>query len=91
MSHVVTAACFGCKHTACVTVCPCDCFREGAQMLFIDPVSCTDCTACAAECPTQAIFYEDDVPNDLRDFIALNAEMSAILPPITQRKAPLKQ
>src|SRR5262245_29701498 len=37
MAYVVTAPCFGCKYTDCVTVCPCDCFHEGDQMLYIDP------------------------------------------------------
>ena len=37
MAFVVTEPCFGCKYTDCVVVCPCDCFREGEQMLFIDP------------------------------------------------------
>ncbi|MGC3970238.1 MAG: 4Fe-4S binding protein [Pirellulales bacterium] len=90
MPHVVTAACFGCRYTDCVTVCPCDCFREGEQMLYIDPESCIDCSACQSECPTSAIYYHDDVPADLRDFISLNAEMAAKCPPITTKLTPLK-
>lgn len=89
MSYVVTEPCFGCKHTACVAVCPFDCFREGDQMLYIDPECCTECDACRAECPTQAIFQEDDVPEQWREYIALNAEMSQTCPEITQQKAPL--
>jgi ferredoxin len=58
-------------------------------MLFIDPDSCTECSACAYECPTSAIFHESDVPEALRDFIELNAQMSKSLPSITQRKTPL--
>ena len=41
MAYVVTEPCFGCKYTDCVVVCPCDCFHEGEQMLFIDPEHCT--------------------------------------------------
>jgi len=89
MTYVVTEACFGCKYTDCVVVCPCDCFREGEQMLFIDPDYCTECDACLHECPVGAIYQEDDVPTELRDFIALNAEMAKICPPITERKEPL--
>ncbi len=85
MAFVVTEPCFGCKHTACVTVCPCDCFHEGEQMLYIDPTPCIDCNACANECPTQAIYYEDDVPEQWRDYIELNAEMSCTCPSITDR------
>lgn len=91
MAFVVTEPCFGCKNTACVGVCPCDCFHEGAEMLFIDPTQCIDCGACMAECPTSAIFPEDDVPAEGRDYIALNAEMSATCPSITQGKEPLSQ
>jgi ferredoxin len=89
MAFVVTAPCFGCKHTECVTVCPTDCFYEGEQMVYIDPECCTDCNCCASVCPTGAIFYEDDVPAEWRDFIRLNAEMVKTCPPITVKKTPL--
>jgi ferredoxin len=89
MAYVVTQPCFGCKYTDCVVVCPCDCFREGEKMLYIEPESCIDCGACAPECPVGAIYYEEDVPADQRDFIALNREMSAVCPPIVTKKTPL--
>ncbi|HZL90179.1 MAG TPA: 4Fe-4S binding protein [Pirellulaceae bacterium] len=89
MAYVVTQPCFGCKYTDCVVVCPCESFREGEQMLFIDPESCVDCDACVPECPVEAIFYEDNVPPQWRDFIALNAEMSRVTPSITEKKQPL--
>lgn len=86
MAHVVTAPCHGCKHTNCVVVCPCESFREGEQMLFIDPENCIDCEACTIECPTNAIFLDDNVPEEWHDFIALNREMSAMLPVIVERR-----
>jgi len=89
MAHVVTSACFGCKHTACVTVCPVNSFREGEQMLYIDPEACIDCYECQAVCPEQAIYQEADVPESEREFIALNAEMSRTCPEISERKQPL--
>jgi ferredoxin len=89
MTYVVTERCFGCKYTDCVVVCPSDSFREGEKMLYIDPESCIDCDACVPECPVEAIFYEDNVPEEWREFIALNAEMAPVCPPITERKAPL--
>ena len=91
MAFVVTEPCFGCKHTACVVVCPVECFHEGDGMLFIDPECCTDCNACVAECPESAIFHEDNVPPEWHDYIALNAEMSAVCPSITERRPSLKQ
>ena len=62
MTYVVTETCIKCKYTDCVDVCPVDCFREGPNMLVIDPDECIDCTLCVAECPVEAIFAEDDVP-----------------------------
>jgi ferredoxin len=89
MAFVVAAPCFGCKYTDCVVVCPCECFHEGEQMLYIDPSLCIDCEACAHECPVEAIFHEDNVPPEWKEFVALNAEMAEKTPQITQRKAPL--
>ena len=89
VAHVVTEPCVGCKYTDCVVVCPCECFREGEKMVYIAPDECIDCDACRVECPVEAIFYEDDVPPAWREYIALNAEMAAVCPPITERKTPL--
>lgn len=88
MAFVVTQPCVGCKYTDCVVVCPCECFREGDQMLYIDPLECIDCEACVPECPVEAIFYEDNVPNEWKEFIQLNAEMAAQCPPILEKRIP---
>jgi len=90
MTHVVTEPCFNCKYTDCVVVCPADCFYEGEQMLFIHPDECTDCDACVPECPTEAIFIEDNVPEKWHDYIALNAEMAPQCPNICEKKATLR-
>lgn len=86
MAYVVTEACVKCKYTDCVDVCPVDCFREGPNMLVIDPDECIDCTLCVPECPVEAIFAEDDVPGDQKDFIPLNAELAKVWKPIVERK-----
>ena len=91
MAYVVTQPCFDCKYTDCVVVCPTECFHEGEHMLYIDPVECIDCGNRIPECPVEAIFPEDDVSADQREFIALNAEMSKVCPSITQKKTPLVQ
>jgi len=57
-------------------------------MLVIDPDECIDCTLCVAECPVEAIFAEDDVPEDQRHYTELNAELAKIWPSITERKDP---
>jgi ferredoxin len=89
MTYVVTESCIRCKYTDCVDVCPVDCFREGPNFLAIDPDECIDCTLCVAECPVEAIFAEDDVPDGQQHFIALNAELAKLWKPIVERKDPL--
>ncbi len=86
MTHVVVETCIKCKYTDCVDVCPVDCFREGPNMLSIDPDECIDCAVCIPECPVNAIYAEEDVPEDQRDFIPLNVELSKIWPSITRMK-----
>ena len=89
MPFVVTENCIKCKYTDCVDVCPVDCFREGPNMLTIDPDECIDCAVCIPECPVNAIVPEEDVPGDQQHFIALNAELAKKWPSITKRKGPL--
>ena len=89
MTYVVADACVKCKYTDCVDVCPVDCFHEGPNFLVIDPEECIDCTLCVAECPVEAIFAEDDVPDNQRAYIALNAELAKAWKPIIEKKDPL--
>lgn len=89
MTFVVTENCIRCKYTDCVEVCPVDCFREGPNFLVIDPDECIDCNLCVPECPVDAIFAEDDLPEDQKKFTALNAKLAKKWPMITVRKEPL--
>ena len=89
MAYVVTENCIKCKFTDCVDVCPVDCFHEGPNFLVIDPEECIDCTLCVPECPAEAIFAEDDVPQTQRPFIALNAELAQVWPVISERREAL--
>lgn len=89
MTYVVTENCIQCKYTDCVDVCHVDCFVEGPNFLAIDPEECIDCTLCVAECPAEAIFAEDDVPEDQLDFIEINARLSKVWPIISERKDPM--
>jgi len=86
MTFVVIDKCIRCKYTDCVEVCPVDCFREGPNMLVIDPDECIDCNLCVPECPIDAIFAEDDLPTDKLEYIALNEEYSRKWPLITAMK-----
>lgn len=85
MTHVVTEACIKCRYTDCVDVCPVDCFKKGPNFLVIDPDECIDCAVCIPECPVNAIYPEEDVPEDQREFIEINAQLSKNWPVITKR------
>jgi len=76
MTFVVTDNCILCKYTDCVEVCPVDCFYEGPNFLVIDPDECIDCALCEPECPAEAIFEEDDLPEGQEIFLELNAELA---------------
>ena len=86
MTYVVTDGCILCKHTDCVDVCPVDCFVEGPNFLAIDPDGCIDCAVCVPECPENAIFAEDDVPEDQKSFIGINAELAKLWKPLVKSK-----
>ena len=91
MAHIVAEPCFNCKYTDCVVVCPVECFYEGESMVYINPDDCIDCEACVPECPVEAIFHEDNLPEEWAGYAELNAEMAASCPPITERKTPLAE
>ena len=82
MTYVICEPCIDVKDSGCVDVCPVDCihplpdadeFGENNQ-LFIDPEECIDCGVCEPECPVEAIFMEEDVPEEWEEFIDINAE-----------------
>jgi len=74
MPHVVTSACVDHKYQECVAVCPVEAFREAETYLIIDPDECIDCGACVPECPVDAIFSEELVPNNWTHYIKMNYE-----------------
>jgi ferredoxin len=88
MAYIVTGNCERCRFTDCVVVCPVDCFHGDDVMLYIDPETCIDCDACAPECPVEAIYPEEDVPEDQQKWISINAERAAQLPVITDKQDP---
>ena len=63
MTYVIAETCVDIKDKACIEECPVDCIYEGARMLYIHPDECVDCGACEPVCPVEAIYYEDDVPD----------------------------
>ena len=60
-------------------------------MIYIHPDECIDCEACVPECPVEAIFHEDDVPEDMQDYTQMNADKceDENAECITEKKDPL--
>ncbi len=85
MTFVVTESCIRCKYTDCVEVCPVDCFYEGPNFLVINPDECIDCALCEPECPVNAIYSEDELPESQADFKEINARLSQEWPNITTK------
>ena len=94
MAYSICEPCVGTKDTACVDVCPVDCIHprkdeeefEAETMLYIHPDECIDCALCEPECPVEAIFSEDEIPEDQQEFLELNAELADIWPNIAEKK-----
>jgi ferredoxin len=59
-------------------------------MLVIHPDECIDCALCEPECPAEAIFSEDELPEDQQNFLELNGELAEIWPNITEKKDALE-
>ena len=84
MAYVITEPCKGACEMACVEVCPVDCihpepgWQKGddptGKMLYINPDECIDCDACRPECPVEAIYPEDEVPEQWLPYIDINAD-----------------
>ncbi len=65
MTYIVTSLCL--RDLGCIEVCPVECMVPGSPesewpWIYIDPDTCIDCGACVPECPFEAIFPEDEVP-----------------------------
>ena len=73
MTYTIAQPCVAVMDRGCVEECPVDCIYEGKRMLYIHPDECVDCGACEPACPVEAIFYEDDVPDEWLDYNDANA------------------
>jgi NAD-dependent dihydropyrimidine dehydrogenase PreA subunit len=68
MTYVITEPCIGTKDQSCVEVCPVDCIYDAGDHFMINPEECIDCGACEPECPVEAIYPEDEVPEDMESY-----------------------
>jgi NAD-dependent dihydropyrimidine dehydrogenase PreA subunit len=74
MTFVIAQPCVDVKDKTCLDVCPVDCIYEGERSLYIHPDECIDCAACEPVCPVEAIFPEDELPDQWVGFYNANVE-----------------
>lgn len=74
MAYVIAAPCVGHKDLSCTLVCPAEAIAgmPGDPQMYIDPDLCIQCGLCVPVCPTQAIFPEEDLPEEWAGFARLN-------------------
>ena len=84
MTWVITSLCRDCVDMACVEVCPVDCIVQHKEkgdaagfnnQLYIDPEECINCGVCEPECPWEAIFEDEQVPEIFTADTAENAKI----------------
>ncbi|MFQ5504120.1 MAG: ferredoxin family protein [Planctomycetota bacterium] len=92
MTHIVTGRCVDCRYTDCATVCPVECFYEVEEpaMLVIHPDECIDCELCVPECPINAIYPEDELPEQYEEWTERNAELCEDGTQISEKKDALE-
>lgn len=79
VTYVIAQPCVDVKDKACVEECPVDCIYEGERSLYIHPDECVDCGACEPVCPVEAIYYEDDTPEEWAEYYKANVEFFDVL------------
>lgn len=74
MAYIITEACIDVKDGGCTDACPVDCIYEGGRMFYIHPDECINCGLCLSICPVDAIFWDEELPEPLKHFEAVNRE-----------------
>lgn len=64
MKYVISELCIDVKDRSCVETCPVECIYEGERSLYINAEECIECGACEPACPTGAVFYDLDLPEE---------------------------
>lgn len=82
MTWVITSLCRDKLDMSCVEVCPVDCIvkrtdgsAEWPNQLYIDPDECISCGVCEPECPWEAIYEDEQVPEIFVADTELNAKI----------------
>ncbi len=86
MTYVICEPCIDVKDHACAEICPVECIHpmrndpenpdkfDEEEQFYIDPEECIDCAICEPACPVEAIFVEEEVPEEWEHFIQINAD-----------------
>jgi ferredoxin len=87
-----------------VEVCPVDCIyvydgddkETFPNQLYIEPEECINCGVCEPECPWEAIFEDEQVPEIFAEDTPLNAKMlefkdSFSVPEVEEKEKPSPQ
>ena len=72
MTYIIAEPCIDLKDKSCIDVCPGRLHPRVRRMLVIDPEECIDCGACEPECPVEAIYPEDALPDKWSAFVEIN-------------------
>jgi NAD-dependent dihydropyrimidine dehydrogenase PreA subunit len=87
MTYVIAQPCTDVMDKSCIQECPVDCIYEGARSLYINPDECIDCGSCEPVCPQEAVYFQDDLPEEFRPALDSNAAFFAL--PLKGRDEPL--
>lgn len=76
MPYIITEPCIGVKDASCVDVCPVDCIHtsDDSPQYYINPDQCIDCAACELACPVSAIHDQNDLDDEMKQYIRINAD-----------------
>ena len=96
MPYIITDPCRGTCDASCINVCPVDCIyppegyttgkedlakmRAANEQMYIHPDECIDCGACEPECPVEAIYPQDEVPEKWQHYIEINYRRFGLKP-----------
>ena len=74
MAYFVAADCLDVLDRSCIEECPVDCIYEGGRKMYINPSECIDCGACEPVCPVKAIFVDDELPAEWKQYSDINKQ-----------------
>jgi NAD-dependent dihydropyrimidine dehydrogenase PreA subunit len=87
MTYVIAQPCTDVMDKSCVQECPVDYIYEGGRALYINPDECIDCGSCEPVCPEEAVYLQDDLPEEFLPSAESNAAFFKL--PLAGRTEPL--